>query len=499
MSQQMRKTINALLILLILSLAVTPGVGQASFSKPVSQEPDTTVPTQPDAIKVYLPVAHKSKNTPNLIAAEMFSGSDKNNTSKATAANIKWSRTSVISWKDIEPVRTNPPTYHWENVNEANIQGLAASGIKTIALVKYAPTWAQKYSGVSCGPIVESALDEYAQFMTAVVQRYSQSPYNIHYWEMGNEPDVGLLPDNQYGPSVFGCWGDPNDPYFGGGYYARMLETVTPVIKSADPTAQVIIGGLLMNCDPTTAPPPGTPDCLSSKFLEGILLNNGKQNGADYFDIVSYHGYPQYNGNLLQDESFSNWGPRGGVSVGKANFIREVLAKYSVSKPIFHSEGALLCPESDAYKTWCNPTGNGPIPAFFEAQADYVVWLYVRDWANGMWATSWYQFEGPGWRYSGMLDANQNPKPVYDALQFMTNELSSSKYIQQIYNYSNVRAYEFTNSTKRIWVMWSPDDQYHTINLPAGTIKVLDKYGNIVTPSNNQITVKSPVYVEIAL
>jgi hypothetical protein len=81
----------------------------------------------------------------------------------------------------------------------------------------------------------------------------------------------------------------------------------------------------------------------------------------------------------------------------------------------------------------------------------------------------------------------------------MTNELSSSKYIQQIYNYSNVRAYEFTNSTKRIWVMWSPDDQYHTINLPAGTIKVLDKYGNMITPSNNQITVKSPVYVEISL
>ncbi len=336
--------------------------------------------------------------------------------------------------------------------------------------------------------------------MSAVVQRYSKSPYNIHYWEMGNEPDVGPLPDNQYGPSVFGCWGDNNDSqYFGGGYYGKMLETVYPVIKSADSTAQVIIGGLLMNCDPTTAPPAGTPDCLSSNFLEGILVNNGKYNGANYFDIVSYHGYPTYNGTLLVDESFSNWGPRGGVAVGKANFIKELLAKYGVSKPIFHSEGALLCPESDYYKTWCNPTGSGPTSAFFQAQADYVVWLYIRDWANGMWATSWYQFEGPGWRYSGLLDANQNPKPAYNALQFMTNELSSSKYIQQIYNYSNVRVYEFSNSSKRIWVMWSPDDQNHTINLPAGTIKVLDKYGNIITPSNNQITVKSPVYVEITL
>jgi hypothetical protein len=493
-SQQMRKTLNALLFLLILSLVVMPGVGQASPLLPVSQDPGTTNPAQPDAIKVYLPLAHKARNTPNMIAAEIiYGGSDTYFTSKATAANIKWSRTSVINWKDIEPTRTNPPTYDWSKVNEASLKGLASSGIKTIAIVKYAPSWAQKYPGYSCGPIAEEDLDAYAQFMTAVVQRYSVAPYNVHYWEMGNEPDVGLLGND----SIFGCWGDGNDPYYGGGYYAKMLEKATPAIKGADPSAQVILGGLLLNCDPTH--PPAGDDCKSSFFLEGILVyiqqHKGLKNIYDYLDIVSYHGYPAYDGTMLVDETYPTWSARGGLSIGKANYLKEVMAKYGVSLPLFHSEGAMLCPESDYYKPWCNP----PTSAFYEAQADYVVWLYVRDWANGMWATSWYQFEGPGWRYSGLLDANQNPKPVYKALQFMTTELSSCKYSQQIYDYSNVRVYEFTNASKRIWVMWSPDGQNHTITLPAGTTKVIDKYGNTLSPSNNQLTVNSPVYVEMPL
>jgi hypothetical protein len=503
-SQQMRKIINALLFLLILSLVATPGVGQARQSLPVAQGPDTTPPTQPDAVKIYLPFAQKAKNTPNLIAAEIiYGGSDTYYTSKATAANIKWSRTTVISWKDIEPTRTNPPTYNWSKVNEASLKGLSSAGIKTIAIVKYAPVWAQQTPGSGCGPILASALDEYAQFLTAVVQRYSVAPYNVHYWEMGNEPDTGLFMDDANGPHIFGCWGDPNDPYFGGRYYGQMLEYATPAIKAADQSAQVAIGGLLLNCDP--AHPPAGDDCKSSLFLEGILVYIQQHKGLnaihDYLDIVSYHGYPGYDGTMLVDENYPTWSARGGLSIGKANYLKELMAKYGVSLPLFHSEGAMLCPESDYYKQWCsNPSyGNGPIPAFFEAQADYIVWLYVRDWANGMWATSWYQFEGPGWRYSGLLDTNQNPKKVYYALQFMTTELSSSKYIQQIFSYSNVRAYEFSNSSKRVWVMWSPDGQNHTITLPAGTIKVLDKYGTVLTPSNNQLTINSPVYVELPL
>jgi len=109
------------------------------------------------------------------------------------------------------------------------------------------------------------------------------------------------------------------DEYYGGGYYAEMLKAVYPAIKEADPQAQVLIGGLLLDCDPTH--PPEGKDCKPSKFLEGILKNDG----GDYFDIISFHGYPPYSGadiggGLYNDVHHPYWESRGGVVLGKVDF-----------------------------------------------------------------------------------------------------------------------------------------------------------------------------------
>ena len=88
--------------------------------------------------------------------------------------------------------------------------------------ILFTPAWAQKYPGVACGPISEDALDDFAEFMAALVSRYSQPPYNVRYWEIGNEPDIDrTLVDSQ---SIYGCWGEKDDPYYGGKYYGEMLK-----------------------------------------------------------------------------------------------------------------------------------------------------------------------------------------------------------------------------------------------------------------------------------
>lgn len=380
-------------------------------------------------------------------------------------------------------MRTDPPTYHWEAVGEATLQAAAAEQLQIIATVHYTPDWAQKTAGSYCGPIREDALDPFAQFLTALVTRYSAPPYNVHYWELGNEPDVD--PSLVGTRSAYGCWGDQSDAYYGGGYYAEMLKVAYPAIKAADPKAQVLIGGLLLGCDPTHPLPKN--DCKPSRFLEGILQHGG---GA-YFDVLSFHGYPQYNGSLRLDEHFPSWEERGGVVLGKVHFLREVMSAYDVDKPIIHTEGALLCPKRDAQN--CNPPG----PAFYEAQADYVVWLFVRNWAERLVGTVWYEFEGPGWQESGLLDSNQQPKPAYRALSFLTEELASASYQQPVIRYPDLKGYEFTTPTKRVWVLWAPDGQPHSINLPTGALRVLDKYGQKVTPVKGTVSVSSPVYVEL--
>jgi hypothetical protein len=366
---------------------------------------------------------------------------------------------------------------------DKELLALGEAGIEVILVVRSTPPWAQQTPGSYCGPVKSEKLGAFGAFMYDLVRRYSAPPYNIKYWEIGNEPDVdpSLVPSE----SPFGCWGDEDDEFYGGEYYAEMLKVVYPAIKTADPEAKVLIGGLLLDCDPTN--PPGGKTCNSSRYFEGILHNEG----ANYFDIVSFHGYPYYDGTQIMDEGFPGWDSRGGVVAGKVDFLREVMRRYDIVKPIFHTEGALICPE------WNQQSCSPPRVEFFEAQADYMVILNVRNWVNGLAGTIWYQFDYPGWRFTSMLGENSVPKPVYEAFKFMNEELAIARYTRTISDFRYLRGYEFITPDKYICVLWSPDNRTYGISLPVGVIRVLDKYGNVVTPQHNILAVRSPVYMEL--
>jgi len=401
-----------------------------------------------------------------------------------TETGNHWIRFNAFPWDRIEQEDRDPPRYDWSVVDEESLRSAADSDMEVIAVVRFTPEWAQKVEDSYCGPIKADALDDFAEFLTALVRRYSASPYNIRYWELGNEPDIdpSLVSDR----SGFGCWGNEEDEYYGGGHYAEMLKVAYPAIKRAHPRAQVVLGGLLLDCDPTN--PPAEKSCKPAKFLEGILRNGG----GDYFDVVSFHGYPPYDGSLQLDEGYPAWETRGGVVLGKVDFLREVMAAYGVDKPLLHTEGSLICPEWNGDE--CDP----PADAFYEAQADYVVRLFVRNWANGLLGTTWYQFEGPGWRYGGMLDGDQEPKPAYHAYDFLTGELRGATYEGEVTRYVALEAYAFRTPGKRLWVLWAPDEEEHAISLPGDTLQVLDKYGGPI-PSDGSVTVSSPVYIELGL
>jgi hypothetical protein len=400
---------------------------------------------------------------------------------KAADSGAYWVRFNAFDWDKIEPIQNG--SYDWNTVDESGLKNLSGQGLQVIATIRFTPEWAQKIPGKYCGPIREDALDEYAQFLTALVERYGAPPYNIRYWELGNEPDVD--PRLVESRSVFGCWGNETLAYYGGGYYAKMLKSAYPAIKMADSRAQVLIGGLLLDCDPTH--PPAGSDCKPANYLEGILRNGG----GDFFDILSFHGYALYDGTLQADRTLQSWESRGGVVLGKVDFLREVMDSYGVDKPLMHTEGALLCHPN-------NPICDPPDPTFFQAQADYVVWLFVRNWAGGLKGTIWYQFEGPGWRHGGLLDDNQQPKPAYKALKFLSQQLGGARYEQMLTRYPMLLGYEFSAPEKRTWVLWAPDEQPHEIVLPADALSVYDKFGQDITPEGETISVQSPIYVELA-
>jgi hypothetical protein len=459
----------------------TPEQPPAASPSP-SLEP---IPTETAAPAYFEPLPVPAQPIPMPLFGTEADSYNESNRQRSREAGFTLMRRNALRWSVVEPKRGDR---NWGAVAsfERELIALAEDGIESIVIVRDVPAWAQEIPGYPCGPIKKDELIAFASFVKDAVERYSTAPFKVRFWEMGNEPDVDpfLIPP----ASPFGCWGDEDDPYYGGRDYAEMLKVVYPAVKGANPEAQVLNGGLLLDCDPTN--PPEGKSCLPAMFLEGVLANGG----GDFFDIVSFHGYHQYWGSLADDEFSGPWGARGGVVLGRLSYLQEVLDKYDLQKPFFHTEGGLLCPESSA--GYLNPNCNPVSERFLEAQADYVVWLYVRNWAAGIQGTIWYMLPGPGWRNGGLLYANQAPRPSFVAFQYLRQTLADSIFIGSQEAGTGVRIYEFRSQEKATWVAWSPSEQELPLLLPAGLIGVYDKYGLPLEVLGPVIQIKSPVYIE---
>ena len=390
----------------------------------------------------------------------------------AQDAKVKWTRFDKMNWDHIEPANVNPEEYDWRSVDELGLINAADAGLETIAIVLFTPGWAQKYIGYTCGPIAEAAFDDFAEFMQALVSRYSKPPYNVRYWEIGNEPDIdrALVPGN----SGYGCWGEPDDPYYGGGYYAEMLKAVYPEIKAADPNAQVLIGGLLLDCDPINPPesPPGSgslKDCTPSRFLEGIL-NAG---GGDFFDGIDFHAYDYYLGEL---GAFGNgnwhsmWDTTGPILERKSQYIQSLLSSYGYGdKELINSEVALLCGSS----------GNEPIclsEEFQKTKAYYMVQANASALANELAGNVWYSLTG--WRGSGLVSRGYEPYLAYEALTFYQEILWEATSDGVLQGVSEIRGYKYNRPGGVVWLLWSVNQSGTNIQLPSSPDSIYEIYGN---------------------
>jgi hypothetical protein len=401
------------------------------------------------------------------------------------APSTLWTRYDELHWDQIEPQFTESPTYNWSPVNEEALARVGEKGYEIIGIIQFAPEWAQKYPPYACGPISELYLDRYAEFVYSLVSRYYQPPYNIHHWELGNEPDASWEAVDPH--SGFGCWGDGTDPYYGGGYYAEMLKKVYPQIKSADPSASVLIGGLLLDCDPDSPPEtqPGSgvlKDCSPSKFLEGVLLNGG----GDYFDGVSFHSYDYY-----QNESgkFSNinWDTTGPVLIAKANYLRNLLDSYGYSdKSLINSELALLC-GSTGQEPECNT------PEYLNTKASYMAQANAEALVEGLSGNLWFSLRG--WRGSGLVDKSLEKNPAFNAHIFSAEIFNHARYVNDVFSYPGVKGYEFEKPDLIFWILWSQDGVSHSVMLPTIPAGIFDVYGAPLESGQTLEVDSSPAYI----
>ncbi len=414
----------------------------------------------------------------------MYAVTEAGGLEKMVEAGVSWTRRNGVVWSAVEPTEG---ARNWGALSEleGELRGASSKGLQVILIVRSTPEWARKIagSGAYCGPVAADKLSALGSFMHDLVARYSAPPYDVKYWELWNEPDIVPsavpIPD-----SVFGCWGDDGDGYYGGGYYGEMLKVVYPQVKAADPQAQVLVGGLLLDCDPR----PGAgcaatgSNSLPPKFLEGILANNG----GGYFDGVSFHAYDYYGGQLGTYGNAgwqSAWNTTGPAFIAKAGYIRGLLSQYGVAgKFLMNTESAVIC-------TSCTSD-----PTFETTKAHYAAQVYPAAIAAGLRANVW--FSVLGWRNSGLLKPDLSPRPAYTALQFSRSELQDASWVRDVTEYGGVKGYEYSRGDRRIWVIWSLDGSTHSIGLPGVPLAVWDVLGNSIPPVASLNVSLTPLYLE---
>lgn len=403
----------------------------------------------------------------------------------ATAGGgTSYTRLNGVFWSQVEPEEGQRDWGALSGV-EAGLLLAAERDLQSILVVRSTPTWAQKYPGVFCGPVKEEKFEAFGDFLYDLVSRYSQAPYFARYWELYNEPDVNHAFVSPL--SAFGCWGEGSDAYYGGGYYARMLAAVYPRIKQADPQAQVLIGGLLMSCNPATGKCISDDEALASKFFAGILA----ENGGDYFDGVAFHNYDIYQGHLggyWSRKWDSAWDSTGPALVAKARFLKDALKDFGVSgKFLMNTETAVLCGPAT------EPPGSpgcesDPASDFELTKAYYVGQSYAAAIAEGLQANIWYSLTG--WRNSGLLYPDYSPRPAFEAYEFSRERLGGAVFLGPLQSQdtggdSSLGGYKFERPDGRlVWITWARDRESHPIAPAVPPDAAWDVFGNPISPLN---------------
>ncbi len=456
---------------------------------------------------VYLPLVVNNYFSlqPSVFGIDFISINPSNGTLEMRRAGSYWTRRTKVAWSLVE---TSQGARDWSGLGSLPDELTTAQGygFSPILVIQSTPSWAQALPGYSCGRLKADAIPAFAEFIYDLVIRYSVHPYNVKYWEIWNEPDVSptvvSAPD-----SGFGCWGDENDPYYGGGYYTDVLKAVYPRIKAADPAAQVIVGGLLLDCNPTLpgACPPFDPangkhGDRPAKYLEGILRHNGANDGGQYFDGISFHAYDYYRINLGQGY-YTNYGwltteEDGPVMVAKVDYINNVLAAYGVQgKFLMNTEVALIC--GDFYAPpggpGCEATDTSP---FEITKAYYLAQSFVVGQAMGLKGIIWYYVFG--WRNSGLLNRDRTPRPAYRAFATAHHALSDAVFLRKITQFPGVEGDEFDRGNGRIlWVLWSKDAAIsHPVTLGRIPTVMYDAVGVTLPLSISFNVSQKPVYIE---
>ena len=451
----------------------------------------------------------------------------------AEEANIRWVMFG-LSWASVEP---DPPvggihTYNWE-AYDSEISNAASANLAPVIVVGDNPSWAvadPSSPWASCGPIDPDHLSDFAEFLSALVERYDGDGFEdapgspqAKYWALYNEPDFD--PDHSHGePGHGGCWGN------NGAAYAEMLRVAYRAIKSADSEARVTFPPVaydrFWNAPDWYYNPPvyGPEGPFNYNFVGDVLgylyTNYHSEPDFPFFDVMNFHYYNDFR-NAWDGASL----PYEQEILGKIKYLRdEELASYGLEdKPFMCSEVGVGSAPTDQ---WTERSE--------ELQSMYVVRAFVRGMVANLVTDIWFtmvDFNHPYGLLYGLLRTDLSTKPAYEAYKVLTVELQGASYESQLppsgsadaTGSVNIEAYRFEmEDGKKKIVLWTDTGErlgakevspvvrtmvftadHFPGNTWTGQLRVVDRLGNEAIMGDAgassvsiQIT-QGPQYVEV--
>jgi hypothetical protein len=195
----------------------------------------------------------------------------------------------TLRWNAVEP---RPGVFNWARYDEL-IGGFASRGIQVLPMFFGSPRWAA--SAGNKPPTSSEAQEGWKSFVTQAVNRYGpggtywrsplgyakdhpgKAPQEVKAWQVWNEPNLQHYFATDTGKGV----ADSKDRHRRIRTYANLLEITSDAIKQGDPSAAVVLGGLVGNGRPSGS-------MNASKFLDKLYKKDGVKQS---FDAAAIHPY----------------------------------------------------------------------------------------------------------------------------------------------------------------------------------------------------------------
>jgi hypothetical protein len=290
-------------------------------------------------------------------------------------ANAKWVRMD-FAWSVIEPTQGAFNVGYLDTaVTEA-----AARGLSVVAMVGYAPAWAN--GGFTDDKYPPTNPADYASIAGRLAAHFG--PLGVHVYEIWNEPNI----DAFWKPT-------PNVAQ-----YAAIVSQGYTAIHANDPAAFVLAGVMSphggyhdSNCDgtPDSGQDPTGYDPLD--FLEGMYANGA----AGKFDALSHHPYERFVG--LNFHVCSAWSQMAQTTPS----LTSIMAS--------HGDGAK--------KLWATEYGNAVPDWVDEATQASRLDQAMQAWKTYTWAGNFLEFnlwDSSGSKF-GLLRSDWSQRPAFGVFQ----------------------------------------------------------------------------------